>query len=171
MSNLNLKAKNKNTGEIVEFNKYDDYEKGKGYLYQEPSGLHFNRNSIYNEQEFNTLYEPIPQTDLGVDTDTSKKEDIIKLSPCCNQEIDKFGNCFACERYVEVETWEDRLCEQFDDEIGYQTRDSIIKFFQQELERIKTNFMTEFTDQDTRLLNISKYDHERIINFINNEIK
>lgn len=36
---------------------------------------------------------------------------------------------------------------------------------------IQDRFDAEFVDEDTGLLNIGKYDHERIINFISNEMK
>ncbi len=82
----NLKAKNKKTGEIVEYFMY-----GKDYHIQ-GMGLY-----ICSKEWFNELYEPIPN--------------------------------------------------------------------------LEERFNKEFVDEDTGLLNISKYDYERIINFFKNEIK
>jgi hypothetical protein len=121
-----MKARNKNTGEIVEYYITNHYKTDEEFYFTK-------QDSAMNYGEFNELYEVIPQTDKGINDDTSKKDDILDdpNHPYVGGEV--LDN-------VPVETWEDR-------------------------------FNTEFVDEDTGLLNISKYDHERIINFFNNEIK
>lgn len=109
---------------------------------------------------------------------SSSKNSIGSIEhPCVGGEV---------EDNVPKKTWRDRLKDKGDVINGIlewkgiydcgksfdeDWNEHILPIFQQELDRIKTSFMTEFTDQDTGLLNIGKCDHERIINFINNEIR
>lgn len=108
MSNYNLKAKNKQTGEIVEY----EISNTTSYVtvYIKP-----NESLVIRESYFNELYEIVEDPNHP------------------------YGGVEVLDN-VPKETWEDR-------------------------------FNTEFVDEDTGLLNISKYDHDRIINFFNKEIK
>ncbi len=102
---------------------------------------------------------------------------------CCGWDDNGYQHEPQCSS-LKTETWRDRFadearnhrfikCEETNDGtfLEQPDYDYIEKFFQQELERIKNNFMKEFTDPDTNLINISKYDHEELINFFNKEIK
>lgn len=154
MSNYNIKAKNKKTGEIVEFECYFSTETYKEWF--TIVGTH----KVFLKHDFNELYEPIEDTDKPI---TSSDENGQHPYGC----MEVLDN-------VPKETWREQLHNTYRKTINgcyWVELGSAENIFQQELERIKTNFMTEFTDPDTNLINISKYDHEEIINFFNKEIK
>lgn len=129
MSSYNLKAKNKQTGEIVDFHAMDNYYGHHRYGYEENNNT-FKSNPIKNrvlkESEFDELYEPIEDTDKPISSSDENGQH-------------PYGGMEVLDN-VPVETWMDR-------------------------------FNAEFVDEDTGLLNISKYDHERLLDFINREIK
>jgi hypothetical protein len=133
MSNYTLKAKNKKTGEIVEF---EIVQKGLHVDY-----VDITNGKFYVPNLFNELYEVVEDKKKLQVGDMYNGQEITNIMSTRN-DIDPnhpYGGMEVLDN-VPVETWEDR-------------------------------FNMEFVDEDTGLLNISKYDHERIINFFNNEIK
>jgi len=176
-----MKARNKKTGEIVEYYVCKDVYNG--------DILDKTNCILYSQKSFNELYEVIPET-----SKCNHLDDVI-CTKCGQNDWNEILNdlerkaLYPNHPYggmevldnVPKETWEDRFDVKFGDlehmengKVAYFHYDSTFQkvkdFFQQELDRISKNFMTEFVDPDTNLLNISKYDHERIISFFNREI-
>ena len=105
MSNHYLKAKNKKTGEIEVFTAIDN---SSSYDY-----LSEDLYTHYSSKEFHDLYDIIHQTDLGVNDDTSKKDDILDET----WRVRLNNSMINLEKYISI-------------------TDFIGDFFQQELDRI-----------------------------------
>lgn len=127
MNNYTLKARNKKTGEIMEFIKvYPDT-----YVFADS-------RLIIPTFRFNELYEVFE----------NKK---IKIDPKVFKDL-KF------DFKIDVSERIDYCCE-CDADHGYDCPKDTLEY----------RFNKEFVDEDTGLLNISKYDHERLLEFIKNE--
>lgn len=121
-----MKARNKKTGEIVEFTCIDNHF---------GQGLYGYKNHITGETHgqimFDNVYEIV-------------EDNRSFMYKAFNGDMVEDPNhpygCMEVLDNVPKETWEDR-------------------------------FNAEFVDEDTGLLNIGKYDHDRLLNWINNEIK
>ena len=73
-----MKVKNKQTGEIVEFIYIPEEQECEYVTSNINTTNNINEIGVFSERQFNELYEVIPQTDLGVNDDTSKKDDILE---------------------------------------------------------------------------------------------
>lgn len=156
-------------GEITDFKFVGKYEGTTKYIVEEPN--------IMDRVNLKTI--SIDDGDGGFITVVESEDD--PNHPYGGMEV--LDNVPVTEESSTTETWKDRLKDKFWflKDCYYIEKDGnshvidaiepLKNFFQQELDRISKNFMTEFTDPDTGLLNISKYDHEEIINFFNREIK
>lgn len=137
-----MKARNKKTGEIVEFTCIDNYMgKYRFAKKAKPFGIIKSEDMII-EDEFNELYDPVedPNHPYG-----GLEDDFVIGIPHCE---------------FKSETLEDRYFK------------GIITDFKLDIPDVMCNrFYKEFVDEDTGLLNIGKYDHERLLTWINKEIK
>jgi hypothetical protein len=194
MSNYNLKAKNRLTENVFEFTAMDNYYGRRKYGYKNLS-----HGAICTEDEFNELYEVVEQVTIasqwspdainnapmGITTTTEDPNHPyggmeVEDKETWRDRFDVHVNELRQETHwgkdIDSPTYyfgykTQRPSEGCDELFTVTDWGNVKNFFQQELDRISKNFMTEFTDPDTQLLNISKYDHERIINFFNREIK
>jgi hypothetical protein len=97
MSNHTIKAKNKKTGEVVEFEAIDNYWGKNEYGYRNK----YRATSIIEEWEFNDLFEVVEDkladhiyvNSLLPQTDTLKKEDW------------EISDCDCCEEANAFKTW------------------------------------------------------------------
>ena len=108
-----MKARNKQTGKIVDYIKLYD----STYTVSKNMMVNSNTNECHTknlkEAEFNELYDIIHQTDLGVNDDTSKKDDILDET----WRVRLNNSMINLEKYISI-------------------TDFIGDFFQQELDRI-----------------------------------
>lgn len=144
MSNNNLKARNKRTGEIVEFE----------MCYSRPfCNVYINNNEsiVMGKKSFNELYELITPCDC---LEKSCQKDCTRKHTCHTYWCDKCCEARGLPKSMTQEEYEDEKKKPKPTPETWQDR-----------------FNTEFVDEDTGLLNIGKYDHERLLTFINNEIK
>lgn len=136
-----MKARNKKTDEIVDVNKQYQYE-FDGYLY----GLNNNKD-VYTEDEFNELYEIVEDNDL-----------IFSNGFILSGEMVLDGSV-SPKAKLTVHTEDPNHLYG-----GVEVLNNVPK------ETWRDRFEIEFVDEDTGLLNISKYDHQRLLNWINKEI-
>ena len=94
---MNLKAKNKETGEVVEFT----YTEEKGYECTVYDMFKSNtyENGVYTEDEFNTLYEVISDTQEG------------KVNNYCTCDAEHIGNlCPIIKENLKIDTgWREKF--------------------------------------------------------------
>lgn len=178
----NMKARNKKTGEIVEYYITNHYKTDEEFYFTK-------QDSAMNYGEFNELYEFIHEATFAdkshclhycYGVDTVKIKDSTYMPDCIDWNRDVYDQDGVLIRKARTLTGDDSIAigNVFkitdSDELsidpnhpygGMEVLDNV------PVETWVDRFNMEFVDEDTGLLNISKYDHERIINFFNQKIK
>lgn len=129
-----MKARNKKTGEIVEYYITNHYKTDEEFYFTK-------QDSAMNYGEFNELYEAIPQTGLGVNDDTSKKDDIL-VDPN--------------HPHGGMETWEDR----FDNTFDLKSTHHLVKgFFAEELEKQREEIIKLALENKDKFYYFEEYEN------------
>ena len=155
MSNFNLKAKNKQTGEIVDFHAMDNYFGHHRYGYEENNNTFYSntlKNRVLKESEFDTLYEEVEDEKCHC----SRTDRLNRIDS--NYKNHTFDRCFTKDPnhpYGGMEVTELDVFDKLDSIMPITGNDTW-----------EDRFNMKFVDEDTGLLNISKYDYEEIKTFI-----
>lgn len=189
MSNYKLKAKHKVTGTIHDFTALDHVH-SYSYISEE-------YNMTFTSKEFNDLYDIVEDPDHPyVNMEVEDINTCDCLEHTCQKSCTTKHTCHAywCQycyadrglpKPITQDDYDikDRFKKEFGYDYGKYTSivepndvfdkiDSIMTKHNIEYPTtIEDRFHTEFTDSYTGLLNIGKYDHDRLLTWIKNEIK